>query len=188
MPEISVARRYADAMIDVAAEQDVADAVGKDLAGFTALLDEHDGVLRNTLCTPVFSAEERGAVLGELLPKLGINPLSANFLSLLNSKGRLAAIDAITAAYKERADERAGRLTVRVSTAEPMSDAIAKEVQQALSKATGKEVILDASVDADLIGGMVVRVAGRVYDSSIRTRLDDVRNTLLRAQTPADAK
>lgn len=188
MPEISVARRYADAMIDVAAEQNAADAIGIDLDGFTKLLDAHDGLLRRTLCTPVFSTEERTAVLQELLPKLGINPLTANFLSLLNDKGRLSAIDAIASAYRDRADEKAGRLSVRVTTAEAMSADIAKEVKAALSKATGKDVVLAADVDPDLIGGMVVRVAGRVYDSSIRTRLQDVRRTLLSAQTPAVAK
>lgn len=188
MPETSAARRYAEALIEVAEESSAIEAVLTDLQGFDQLLDSHEGILRSALCTPVFSREERTAVLGDLLPKLSLNKLTANFLHVLNHKGRLLIISDITRAYSRLADARAGRVAVRVTTADAMSDAIANEVRAALSKATGKEVVLEAEVDAALIGGMVVRVGGKVYDTSIRTRLQQVKRSLLEAQTPAAAK
>ena len=143
MPDARVATRYADALIDVAAEADAIDAVGADLKALIGLLDAHESLLRGALCTPVFSSDERSGVLADLLPKVKLNPLTANFVRLLSDKGRMDAIDEITAEYSKLADARAGRVTVRITTAEAMSPAIEKEVKDALSKATGKEVVLD---------------------------------------------
>lgn len=187
MSDILVARRYAEAMIDVATEQDAVEQVGKDLAAFDALLKDHDGQLYSALCTPVFSGKERTDVLEALLPKLGMHALTSNFIQLVNAKSRLYAIGEIAKVYGDIADERAGRVTVRVTTAEAMSDAIAQEVRDAMTKATGKEVILQADVDATLIGGMIARVGGKVYDSSIRSRLRDIERALVANQGPAQA-
>ncbi len=187
MPEISVARRYAQAMIDVAAEADAVERIGDDLKRFVTLLDAHDGQLRAAMCTPVFTVEERSAVLDALLPRLDAHPLAASFLRLANDKRRLPIIDDIAATYASLANARAGRVSVTVSTAEPMSPQIELAVKDAMARVTGKEVLLDSSVDASLIGGMVARVGGKVYDSSIRTRLEGIKVALLRSQTPGIA-
>ncbi len=187
MSEVSVARRYAVAMIDVASEESAVDQVGADLHGFNALLDADDGKLRHTLCTPLFSADERAAVLDNLLPKLGLHPLSVNFLKLVNGKGRLPAVGRIAELYGQLADDLAGRIHVRVTTSEPMSPQIEAEVKAAMESTTGKSVILDSDVDESLIGGMVARVGGKVYDSSVRTRLQSIKQALLNAQSPGQA-
>lgn len=187
MSDITVARRYAGAMIDVAAEQDAIEEVGKNLAAFQDLLQDNEGQLYSALCTPIFSGEERKAVLEALLPKLGMHGLTNNFIQLVNSKSRLYAIGDIAKVYSELADERAGRVTVQVTTAEAMSDTIAAEVRKAMTEATGKEVVLQADVDPSLIGGMIARVGGKVYDSSIRSRLRDLERTLVANQGPAQA-
>ena len=185
MHEMSVSRRYAEALIEIT---DDSEAILADLKGFDGLLDANDGELRNALCTPIFSGDERTNILTALLPKLGLNPLTGNFLQVLNAKGRLTIFSDITRAYSQLADERAGRVTVRVTTAKKMTKTIESDVSKALSKSTGKQVVLQADVDPELIGGMVVRVDGKVYDSSIKTRLQTVKRTLLAAQTPASAK
>jgi F-type H+-transporting ATPase subunit delta len=174
-------------MIDVAAEADQVDAIGSALQSFCDALDAHDGLLRAALFNPVFTVEERRAVLHELLPKLGIDGLAKNFLHLVNDKDRLSAIGLIAQAYRAQADERAGRVKVSVTTAEPMSPQIEAEVRTALEASTGKTVTLEAHVDPDLIGGMVARVGGKVYDSSIRTRLLDIRQSLIVSRSPAEA-
>lgn len=188
MLDLNVAHRYADALMGVAAEQSAVDRVGADLRAVVALFDAHGGTLRNALCTPVFSNEERTAVLTDLLPRLGLHPLTGNFLHLLNGRGRLALVDAVATVYADLADERAGRLSVKVSSAAPLSAATHKDLRDTLSRASGRDVVLLASVDASLIGGVVVRMSGKVYDSSIRTRLQQVRRVLLTAQSPASAK
>ena len=187
MSDLNVATRYAEALIDVAAEAGAVDAVGADLNQLADLLAAHDGMLRAALCTPVFSADERRGVLAELLPKLSLQTLSNNFVHVLNDKGRLAALEGIARVYADLANERAGRVTVRATTAEPMTDATAAAVRDAMAKATGKQVVLKTEVDPDLLGGIVVRVGGTVYDASLRTRLNDLKHSLLHAGPTAEA-
>ena len=187
MPDVSVARRYAQAMIELASEAGVVDRVGQDLATFVALLDANDGLLRNALFNPVFTTEERQGVLDQVVPRLGLHELSANLIFLVNDKSRLPYLGDIASNYGDLADERAGRVKVEVATAEPMSPQIEAEVRAALEKATGKSVILSTHVDKALIGGMVARVGGKVYDSSLRTRLRNMRQALLRSPVVAEA-
>ena len=187
MPDTRVASRYAEAMIEVAAEADAVDAVGADLSAFNELLDANEGQLRSVLCTPLFSGDERSAVLNDLLPKLGMNPLSCNLLRLANDKGRLDIVGQIASAYSKLADERAGRVAVHVTTAVPITDAIAEEIKSAMAKSTGKDVVLHTDVDPELIGGMVARVGGKLYDSSIRTRLEALKRALVRAGPVGEA-
>lgn len=188
MLDLNVARRYADALIDVAAEHGAVDRIGADLQTVLGLLDGNGGVLRNALCTPVFSGAERTAVLTQLLPKLGLHALTGNFLLMLDGRGRLSLIDAVATVYSDLADERAGRLAVRVTSASELSPAVRKDLQATLSASSGRSVVLHTSIDEALIGGIVVRMGGKVYDSSIRTRLQQVRRALLDATPSAIAK
>lgn len=187
MADTTAAKRYAQAMIEVAAEADAIDKIGADLAGFAALMNEHDGLLGDALRSPVFTAEERRSVLDGVLPKLDLHPLSANLLNLTNDKGRLGLVDQIARAYGDLADERAGRLRVIVQTAEPLTKKLEEEIRKALAAATGKQIVLQTEVEPQLIGGMVARVGGKVYDSSIRTRLQQIKGALLSSAPTAQA-
>lgn len=185
MHDSSVARRYANAMIEVAAEAEAVDRVGSDLERFVRLLDEGGGDLRNALCTPVFTVEEREAVLGAVLPRLELHPLTVNLLRLANAKRRLPLIGEIARAYRNAADARAGRVRVQVATATPLDGPLEAEIRAAMERVTGKTVILESRVDPALLGGIVARVGSRVYDSSLRTRLQSLQQSLVSAQVSA---
>jgi F-type H+-transporting ATPase subunit delta len=143
--------------------------------------------LRAVLFSPAFSSDERRAVLAEILPRLGLGKLVVDALGLLNDKGRLHLLPAVARAYGSLADRRAGRMPVVVRTARPLSDALTAEIRDALAAATGATVVLDCRVDERLLGGLVCEVGAKVYDASLRSRLDAVRLTLLNAQEPAVA-
>ncbi len=183
----TAARRYAQAMIEVAVESDAVDKIGDDLASFATLTRGHDRLLGSALRSPVFTVEERRAVLDEVLPKLDLHPLSQNLLNLINDKGRLGLVDQIAEAYSELADERAGRLRVVVQTAETLTKKLEEEIRKALAAATGKQIVLQTEVEPQLIGGMVAHVGGKVYDSSIRTRLQQIKGALLSSAPTAQA-
>ncbi len=187
MPDSSVASRYAVAMIEVAEESGVIEQVGKDLANFTAMVEAHDGMLLAAFSNPSIRKKERHAVLEDLLPRLNAHHLTGNFLRLVNEKNRLGITSHITTAYHDLAYDLAGRIKVIVETAEPMSPPVEAEVQEALARTTGKRVILRTVVDPALIGGLVARIGGKVYDSSIRTRLENIRQVLIRSQVPGQA-
>ena len=187
MANATAADRYAEAMIEIAAEADVVDRIGQDLASFNELMAAHDGLLGGALGSPIFTLEERRQVLDQLLPKVDMHPLSANLVRLANDKGRLGLLGAIAEAYAVRADERAGRIRVVVQTAEAMSEQLERDVRKALEAQTGKTVVLQAEVVPELIGGMVARVGGKVYDSSVKSRLHQIKSALLTGTTPAQA-
>lgn len=187
MPDTSVARRYAQALIEIAAEAEATDAVRSDLERFEVLLDQAEALLRRTLCSPVFTTEERSAVLDVVLPRLGVHKLTSNVLHLVNDKGRMLAVSEIIDEFHALADERAGRVRVTVHTAEPLTSQIEAEVRAALEAATGHTVVLQTLVDPELLGGMIARVGGKVYDSSLRTRLENIKQALLGAQMPGVA-
>jgi len=173
-----VARRYAQALIEVASEAGAIEQVSNDLHGFAQLLDAHGGILGDALRSPVFTTEEREAVLNDLLPKLSLHPLTNNVLRLANDKDRFAVIADIAAAFEALADEKAGRQAATVFTAEPMSPQVEAEVRSALEKSTGKTIRLTTKVDPSLIGGMVAKIGGIVYDASIRSRLERLKQDL----------
>ena len=187
MPENSVAQRYAVAMIEVADELGIIEQVGSDLGGFADLVEAHDGLLKAAFSNPGFSVEERRAVLDDLLPKLEAHGTTANFLRLVNDKGRLGLAEEIAEAFGELADAKAGRIRVTVETAEPMTPQVQAEVQAALARATGKDVILRTQVVPELIAGLVARVDGKVYDSSLRTRLQSLKQALIASPLVAEA-
>ena len=182
MSDTNVAKRYAEAFIDVAVEANAVDALGADLTKVTAALRANDGQLADALSSPVFSNEERANVLKAVLPMLQIQPLTANLLNVVGDNKRFSAFNLISEHYQALADEKNGRVRATVVTAEAMSPQLENEVKAALETATGKTVLIEHSIDASLIGGMVARVGGTVYDSSLRTRLEQLKQTLVSAQ------
>lgn len=185
MADTTIARRYASALLDLALQSGELEKVAADLARFGKLLADPN--LRRTLVTPLFAGEERNRVLDAVLPRLSLHPLAANFLRLLAEKRRFDHVESILDAFARLADDASGRVRVEVATAEPMSPQIEAEVRSTLERGLGRKVLLSATVDPTLIGGMIARVGSKVYDSSLRTRLENLKLSLLNAQTPAQA-
>ena len=97
---------------------------------------------------------------------------------MLNHNNRLDLLAAIVAAYRDLLDKRAGRIRVMVRTAVPLSEAQKNELRQTLAASLHKEPILILRTDPDLLGGMVVQVGDKVYDTSVRARLESLRTQL----------
>lgn len=187
MADRSLARRYARAFIDLAEEQGSVEDLGSELAKAVSAFKAHDSMLLEALANPVYTVDERRRVLDEVLPRLGLSPMTNNLLKLLLQKGRFGIIELVEEAYRDSADERAGRVRVVVETAEPLTPQLEAEVRASLEGVTGKTVLLDTRVDPALIGGMIARVGGKVYDASVRNRLHQLRQTLLEQTTAAEA-
>ncbi len=182
MSDVNVARRYADALIDVAVQAGEVERISTDLRTIEAALDAHGGLLSGVMTSPVFTVEEREKVLLDVLPKLGLHPLSNNLARVLNQNKRFAALPELRRQFDALADEKAGRVRVKVSTAEALTPQLETEIKAALERSTGKTVLVEHHIDPSLIGGMVARVGGTVYDSSLRTRLQQLKHSLIVAQ------
>ena len=180
MADGSLARRYARALILLGQENNALDAVGAGLGTIGAVLDLSDGQLRGVLVNPGVPLAERHAVLGEVLRRLGLHAYVNNFLRLLLDKSRFAVLPEITLAFGEMADELAGRVRATVRTARALDAVTSAQVEGALAQATGRTVVVRYVVEPGLIGGMVAQVGDKVYDSSVRGRLEQLQLALTR--------
>lgn len=180
MAEGSLARRYANALLGIGQEVGQVDAFAADLSAFAEALDEGGGILRAVLNNPGLTVTERRTVLQAVLAKMSLSPMVNNFLNLLVDKSRLIIFDQIQVAYQEMADGLAGRVRATVTTASPLHEAEQAQIEQVLSKSMDSTVVADFQVDPELIGGIVARVGDTVFDASIRSRLQDMREILSR--------
>ena len=184
----SVARRYAGALAELAAERKALEPIGSSLKAFAELLASSTE-LRAGVASPAFTRVERRGVLEAVLGKASdLHPVAADFLRLLGDKGRMEAFDAIVEAYASEVDERLGRARAHVTSATPLGADEIATIQSQIQKLTGKaEVIVDQTVDPNLIGGIITRVGDMVFDGSIRTRLQSLRLQLINHGEAAEA-
>jgi F-type H+-transporting ATPase subunit delta len=174
----SVSRRYARALFSIGVDRGSFEQLGKELEGFADLWSGSTE-LRQALENPVFKPSEKRAVLQSLLPRVAPTADVQKFILLLLERSRLQGVAAIARAYREMADVHTGRVRAHVTSAQPLAAAELERVRQSLAKRTGKQVILEASVDPALIGGLVARVGDLVLDGSVRTQLGTLRDKLL---------
>lgn len=173
----AVAKRYARALADVAAEQQALEPVRRDLAAFASLLREQRE-LGQFLANPSVLRADTVQVVGEIARRMGAIPLSATFLTVLAEAGRLAGLEGILRAFEVLVDERLGRVKAAVKTAAPLAGSEAEALRAALARRTGKEVYLEVQEDPTLLGGLVAQIGSQVYDGSLRTRLARLREEL----------
>ncbi len=177
--EIAIARRYARALMALAQDAGAADTYAADLDKLSGVLAADDSKLDVVLSHPAFLPSERRGVLEAVLERIQVNAHVANTARLMFDKGRVGMLPDLIREYGVLADAQAGRVRAHVITATALSAGMVDEVKKTLEASTGKTVLVDSSVDADLIGGMVVQVAGVVYDASVRNRLEQLKQNLL---------
>jgi F-type H+-transporting ATPase subunit delta len=176
----NVGGRYAQALFDLASEQNQVAAVEADLKTLkAALADSRD--LRILLASPAFGAEDKSKGLGAIAERAGLSATTRKFLGLLAANGRAGALGAVIAAFERLSAEARGVVAAQVTTALPLTDAQSKGVAQALRQALGKDPEIETRVDPSILGGIKVRVGSRLFDASLRSKLDSLKFALKRA-------
>jgi F-type H+-transporting ATPase subunit delta len=169
-----VAGRYAAALFELASETGKAEAVSADLKRFGAIIDE-SADLRRLVASPVFTAEQQRAAVGAILDKVGIGGIAANFIRLVAQKRRLFVLSAMMRAYEALLAEKRGIVPAEVTVAEAMPDQLLADLKATLAKTAGKDVSLAVKINPDIIGGMVVKLGHRMFDASLKTKLNALR-------------
>jgi F-type H+-transporting ATPase subunit delta len=176
----NVGGRYAQALFDLATDQKQTAAVEADLKSLkAAIADSRD--LRVLIGSPAFSAEDKGKGLAAIADKAKFNPTTKKFLGLLAANGRVAALPAVITAYERLSADARGAVSAQVTTALPLTAAQSKGVAQALRQALGKDPEIETRVDPAILGGIKVRVGSRLFDASLRSKLDSLKFALKRA-------
>jgi len=172
-----ISGRYATALFELAKDASQIETVEKDLNALeAALADSAD--LRELTISPIYSREDQGKAVGAVAAKMGLGSLVSDTLGLLASKRRLFVLPQFIAGVKGLIAQDRGEVTADVSSAQPLSDAQAKDLAKALREAVGQDVVIKSTVDESLIGGLVVKVGSRMIDTSIKAKLAKLQNAM----------
>ncbi len=173
----TIAKRYARAFYEIAAEEGRLEKYYQELRSFSAIITDNKD-LKDFLANPVFDQNEKKSVVESILEKTDISGITANFLKLLTDKQRIVVLSDIVDCYRELMDEALKTVRASVKTAFPLSAELIQKLQQGLETQTRKKVEMTVIEEPSLLGGIVVRVGDTVYDNSIRTQLNNIKNLL----------
>lgn len=178
MINVSIARRYARALLSVALDMDKADTVSVDLKKVVEI-HRNSPEIRELFRNPGFSHTQRHDFIDSFSKKAGMDEISQSFLKLLIDRNRTGHIEQIARIYEELADESANRLKALVQTSAPLDSKSRDKLSSALSELTGKTIIIEETTEPSLLGGLVTRVGDRVFDGSLRTQLKSMRKSVI---------
>lgn len=173
----NIAKRYARAFFEIAGEEARYEEFYRELGRFSAVLRENKK-LSEFLDNPIFAQTAKKAVMESVLEKIRVSPLTANFLKLLIDKRRIDILPDIEGCYRELMNSALKKIQVKVKTAFPLTAELSDRLQTQLERMTGRKVEMAILEDPELLGGIVVRVGDTLYDGSIRTQLNNIRNML----------
>ena len=178
MVNVSIARRYARALLDVAAEAQRTDAVAEQLGAFVKAFDQNLE-LEDVLLNPAYTRAQRSQVVEALMKLMGtVEPVLANTLRLLVDRNRLTYLPDIARVYRDMADARAGRVRGHVTSATKLAPDALDQLRKNLQQITQRDVILESHEDPSLLGGVSAQVGSVLYDGSVRTQLEQLRREL----------
>jgi F-type H+-transporting ATPase subunit delta len=169
--QASLSGRYATALFELARDENKLDKVGASLATLKqALTDSAD--LKALVTSPIVSRTEAGKAVGALVKPLKLDPLTAKFLGVLAENRRLGALGAIIRDFNTLSARHRGETSAQVITAHPLDNGQMAALTARLKSMVGSEVAVDATVDPNILGGLIVRLGSRQIDGSIRTKLN----------------
>jgi F-type H+-transporting ATPase subunit delta len=167
-----IARRYAKALFLLAGEESSLEQTGVELQQLAEVAS--DPKLAETLSNPLLLPSARRAIAQTLADKLVLRQTTRNFLCLLADHHRLGQIGGIADHYRRLLDDARGRVRAAISSAVPLTDEQESRLVSAFERVTGRTVLPTRQVDPGLLGGIVVEIAGKVYDGSLKTQLQQL--------------
>ena len=181
-----IARRYSRALLEAAKEpareKDTrapsADALASDLRESAALL-EKTPELKQALFDPLLSAARKRALVEAVWAKAGASPLLLRLLGLLVQNARLDLLPEIEAAFRAAWNAERGVVEAEAVTAVALADGQKDAIAKALSAISGLGVDLETRLDPKVLGGVLVKMAGKSYDGTVRGRLKALKSRLV---------
>lgn len=175
MSELTVRRRYAHALHDEAQQRDCVEAVDADVDMLRQSVQETRAFAR-LVESPAIPQDKKQTVFRALLEDR-VHPLTLQFVELLVQKDRETLLPDILDTYRRLRDEQQGVVEVQARVPAPLGEDERERLIQQLQAMTGKDIRLEVSEQPSLIGGLVIRIGDRVYDGSVRQKLDNLRDS-----------
>ena len=169
-----LAGRYASALFELAGEGDILDQTADDLKGLGQMIRE-SADLRRMIRSPVISRQDQGRAMAALMDKAELGELARRFVGVLSHNRRLFALPDMIATYLDFLAGSRGETTAQVTSAKKLTERQLKSISEMIERAIGQTVAVDAAVDPNLLGGLVVKVGSQMVDSSLSTKLQQMR-------------
>jgi F-type H+-transporting ATPase subunit delta len=172
------AGRYAKALLDVVIKEADPVKTEQELASFAELYSTNED-LRKAFTNPAVPVHAKRGIIDQLSARLAPSRPLSKLLGLLAERDRLELLPDLLTAYRERLMDYQQVVRAEVVSAMPLPDAQAKQLQDKLANVTGRRVTMTTRVDPSIIGGVVARVGSTVYDGSIATQLQRMKDRLV---------
>jgi len=179
---LAIARRYAKALLLIGKEDGQIDTYREELDAFAKLIEQEKS-LQQVLVNPLYNVDGRKKVLTSVMGQVKLSKTMTTFLLFLFDKGRIGFLNNINDFFQKFADELKGVARASLVSATELSSETIDKIRSALSKRTGKDIILEVEQDPELIGGIVTRIGDLVLDGSVRTQLLNMRESLKRGES-----
>jgi F-type H+-transporting ATPase subunit delta len=170
-------KRYAQALLDLACESKSLKIIENDVEKLkTILLKSND--LQKAISSPVIDVEKKVVVLTSIAKAASLSKLLTQFIGTVSKNRRSHDLLNILSFFQGLVANRKGKQLAKLISARSLTTTQLKEIKLNLKKTLGREVDVETSVDPDLLGGFIVRVGSRLYDSSLKTKLEDLKIAL----------
>ena len=172
-----IAARYATAIFELAKDGKSLDA----LEGDVTALDEtmrSSAEFRDLISSPIYTRSEQGGAVTAIAKKMGLSDTVTNTLGLMASKRRLFVLPQLVASLRSLIADEKGEITADVTAATELTADQQKKLAATLKERVGRDVKINLAVDESLIGGLVVKVGSKMIDTSVRSKLNALQNTM----------
>ena len=173
----SLAGRYASALFDLARDERQIDSVSGSLDKLKAATAE-SRELQGLVASPLVGRDAAGKALGATAATLGLDPITTRFLAVIANNGRLRQLGDVIRIFGQLAAEHRGETTAEVISARPLDDEQLAALRSRLGARVGRDIRIDARVDPNILGGLVVRLGSQMIDASIRTKLNTLATAM----------
>ena len=164
--------RYAKAVLNLATEQNAAEAINEDMKLITESISASDD-LKHMLQSPIVRSSDKKAVLTKVFKNA--NAETHKLFDTLIENKRLAILNDVAASYTNLYDHLRGSQVAKVTTAVPLTDELRTKVSAKVKELTGKDAELENIIDEGIIGGFILRVGDIQYNASIANKLDKLK-------------
>lgn len=174
---LSIASRYAQALFEIAKEENGLKALEADTDALGAALAASPE-LASMIASPVVAREDQASAMAAIAAKMGLSTVMANTIALMASNRRLFVLPQLVSDLQARIAVEKGEVTAEVTSATALSAAQAKALAASLKAKVGKDVKLQTTVDESLIGGLIVKLGSSMIDTSVKAKLAALQNVM----------
>ena len=176
-----IAARYATAVFELSNDAKGLKTLETDINALSAAI-EGSADFSTLMSSPLYSRDEQAGAISAIAKKMKLSATMANTLALMAAKRRLFVVPQMLVALREKLAEQNGEVTADVVSAKALTKAQSDKLAKTLKASVGSDVIINATVDEALIGGLIVKVGSKMIDTSVRSKLNALQNTMKEAR------